>query len=325
VIRIAPDQYAPTLAYLKEHRLLFEIQIDNIRPFIEADMKEMSERVIFNIGDHPSRITTDQYHNLDEINAYLDSLISTYPNLVTGVITGSSFSGAQIRAVKIGMPGGNNRPAVFIDGCLHAREWLSCATMIYILNELTTKQDQYANYLSNIDIYVLPVANVDGYTYTWTNNRLWRKTRSGPYAGNCYGVDPNRNWAYQWGVSGASLSPCDETYEGPSPFSEIETKSLADYICSHNGSIKSYMNIHTYSEDWMYPFGDGRGTLSGRCEHIACHLGSSGRCHSGCQRHSFFVRLDYRHRLSGIGQFDRSHKGRMQCHLFVCHGTASGR
>ncbi len=81
------------------------------------------------------------------------------------------------------MPGGNNRPAVFIDGCLHAREWLSCATMIYILNEvfisiilnvfivsqLTTKQDQYANYLNNIDIYILPVANVDGYAVRFFN------------------------------------------------------------------------------------------------------------------------------------------------------------
>jgi hypothetical protein len=259
VIRIAPDQYAPTLAYLKQHRLLFEIQIDNLRPFIEADMKEMSERVAFNVGDHPSRITTNQYHNLDDINAYLDSLIANYTNLVTGFTVGNSHNGLPIRGVKIGMPGGNNRPAVFIDGCLHAREWLSCATMIYILNELTTKQDQYANYLNNLDIYILPVANVDGYAYTWTFNRLWRKTRSGPYNGNCYGVDPNRNWAYQWGVSGASLSPCDETYEGPAPFSEVETKSLADYICSRNDTIKSYMNIHTYSEDWMYSFGDVQG------------------------------------------------------------------
>ncbi len=57
-------------------------------------------------------------------------------------------------------------------------------------------------------------------------------------------------------MSGASLSPCDETYEGPAPFSEVETKSLADYICSRNDTIKSYMNIHTYSEDWMYSFGN---------------------------------------------------------------------
>jgi len=259
VIRIAPEQYAPTLAYLKEHRLLFEIQIDNIRPFVEADIKEMSERVVFNIGDHPSRITTNEYHNIAEINAYLDELINTYPDLVTGVTIGTTHLGATMRAVKIGRPGGVNRRAAFIDGCIHAREWLACATTIYILNELVTKQDQYANYLDNLDIYILPVVNVDGYAYTWTNNRLWRKTRSGPYAGNCMGVDPNRNWAYQWGVSGTSASPCDETYEGPSPFSEIECKSLADYICSHNGSIKFYMNIHTYSEDWMYPFGDIEG------------------------------------------------------------------
>jgi murein tripeptide amidase MpaA len=253
VLRVDTEHYEPTINFLKEHGLRYEIQIENLRPRIEEGLREMAERVPFNAGDHPSRITLNQYHTLDDIYAYLDSLLTTYPNMVTAFTVGTSTQNRPIRGIKIGNPG-MNKPAVMIDGCIHAREWLACATMIYIINELTANQTQYTNYLNNIDILIVPVVNVDGYVYTWTTNRLWRKTRSGPRNG-CYGVDPNRNWGFQWGVAGTSNNPCDEIYDGPSPFSEPEVLGLANYVCANNNTIRAYFNIHTYSQDWMFPFG----------------------------------------------------------------------
>lgn len=40
--------------------------------------------------------------------------------------------------------------------------------------------------------YFLPVVNPDGYEYTHTIDRLWRKNRKG--SGTCSGVDLNRNF-----------------------------------------------------------------------------------------------------------------------------------
>ena len=40
--------------------------------------------------------------------------------------------------------------------------------------------------------------------------------------GGCMGVDPNRNWEYQWGTGGSSSNCCSDTFKGPSAFSEIE-------------------------------------------------------------------------------------------------------
>ena len=86
--------------------------------------------------------------------------------------------------------------------------------------------------LDELDWYILPSFNVDGYEYTWTDvsdaswlcqrwqrltvnavkakctksawayllqERLWRKTRSHNNGSDCIGTDPNRNWDIEWG------------------------------------------------------------------------------------------------------------------------------
>ena len=42
----------------------------------------------------------------------------------------------------------------------------------------------------------------------------------------CMGVDPNRNWEYQWGTGGSSSNCCSDTFKGPSAASEIEVIKL---------------------------------------------------------------------------------------------------
>lgn len=62
--------------------------------------------------------------------------------------------------------------------------------------------------IDNVDFYIVPVLNPDGYRYTWTQDRLWRKNRSarrcslaqgfGSYQSCCQGVDLNRNFDWVW-------------------------------------------------------------------------------------------------------------------------------
>lgn len=52
-------------------------------------------------------------------------------------------------------------------------------------------QDQ--DLLDNVDWHIVPVLNPDGYVYTFTEDRLWRKSRSLHNGGNCPGVDLNRS------------------------------------------------------------------------------------------------------------------------------------
>lgn len=61
---------------------------------------------------------------------------------------------------------------------MHAREWIGSAVATYIVSQLVEKNSSYAKLLENSDWMILPVANPDGYEYSHTSDRLWRKTRS---------------------------------------------------------------------------------------------------------------------------------------------------
>ena len=88
------------------------------------------------------------------------------------------------------------------------------------------------------ELWFMPVANPDGYDYTFTPGyRLWRKNLrdndgDGAITG-ADGVDPNRNFAYKWGYDneGSSPSPASETYRGTGAGSEPETKAM-DGCCA---------------------------------------------------------------------------------------------
>jgi hypothetical protein len=99
------------------------------------------------------------------------------------------------------------------------------------------------------------VVNVDGYVYTWTTDRYWRKNRRPNAGSGCMGVDLNRNWSYQWGLdNGSSGNPCSATYRGAAPLSEPETTALAQFI-SARPWIRYVHDMHSYGQWLLHPWG----------------------------------------------------------------------
>jgi len=88
------------------------------------------------------------------------------------------------------------------------------------------------------DYYIMPVVNADGYEYTFTVDRLWRKNRrKAGYAG-CSGVDLNRNFGYKWGGKGTSKDICKDTYAGSKPFSEPESDAIRNFFEISSANFK---------------------------------------------------------------------------------------
>jgi len=193
------------------------------------------------------------------------------PSLVKGGLQtiGQTFQGRPIYLLKIYGGSGNAQNKVVFNGCQHAREWVSPATVTWLANALVSNYntDPFVKQMvDSIEWNIIPIVNVDGFEHTWTNSqtRLWRKTRQPNYASSttstrspCMGTDPNRNWAFQWGTGGSSSDPCSEIYMGRQPFSAPEPKALADFVTSLNsdGTVQVYIDYHAYGLMWMTPWG----------------------------------------------------------------------
>lgn len=75
--------------------------------------------------------------------------------------------------------------------------------------------------------YIIPLLNPDGYEYSRTSgNEMWLKNRLNTSGSDCWGVNLDRNFDFQWGVSGSAVEPCSEVYNGGSPMSELESQAL---------------------------------------------------------------------------------------------------
>ncbi|XP_061578429.1 carboxypeptidase A1-like [Cololabis saira] len=242
-------------SYLESQNIRYSTMIEDLQALLDEEQKELDA------GRVVQPRTTDQfdysrYHNLSEIYSFQDMLVAENRKLVSKTSIGQSFEGRPLNVLKFST-GGTNRPSIWINTGIHAREWVSQASGTWFAKKIVSdygRDPALTVILNNMDIFLEIVANPDGYQYTHTTNRLWRKTRKPDRRSRCVGVDPNRNWDTGFGGPGSSSNPCSQTYRGPSPHSESEVKSIMDFVRSH-GDIKAFISIHSYSQMLLYPYG----------------------------------------------------------------------
>ncbi|MFN2588019.1 MAG: M14 family metallopeptidase [Actinomycetota bacterium] len=222
------------------------------------------------------------YRRLGDYNAEMKQLADDNKSLVKlfemkrPSLEGRTVYGLEIAADVEAVDG---RPIFYLDALHHAREWpASEFTMIYAhyLAEQFGKNPQITSLLRKARVIVVPIVNVDGFDYsresvlsahqtvsnatsaTASGNGFegyWRKNRRSftgvtvPVAQknpDAYGVDPNRNYSYEWGDShgGSSGLVVDQTYRGDAPFSEPETRNVRDIILGRN--VTGVITNHTY-------------------------------------------------------------------------------
>ncbi|GAC95726.1 zinc carboxypeptidase A [Pseudozyma hubeiensis SY62] len=248
-----------------------------------------------------------QYHNLEEIEAYMSMLENSYPGHVRVEEIGKTHEGRSILALKLGQglptqpppsppqdpqpqppPPPSNitslapKTGILITAGQHAREWISTSTSLFFASDLlhaalgppanvTTMKKKKSRkgrkkntwtrssalaVLKTFTITIIPVSNPDGYTYSWTKNRMWRKNRQPnkfPSGLFCKGVDLNRNYGFAF-ASSALASPCSEMYPGTTPFSSAETTAIGRYLQAEENNVRAYFDLHSYGQLMMYPF-----------------------------------------------------------------------
>ncbi|XP_042157702.1 carboxypeptidase A2-like [Oncorhynchus tshawytscha] len=253
-IRVPSSSLYAVKDYLRAHNIQFSVMISNLQELLDEEKAEMEEN---NMSERSSKsFNFGAYHPLETIYSWMDGLVAAHPNLVTKEQIGTSYEGRPMYVLKFST-GGDKRPAIWVDSGIHSREWVSQATGVWTANKIASDYGTDASLtslLKTMDIYLLILANPDGYVHSHTSDRMWRKTRSKNPGSMCRGVDPNRNWDAGFGGPGASTNPCSDSYHGPSPHSEIEVKNVVNLVKNH-GNFKSFISIHAYSQLLMYPYG----------------------------------------------------------------------
>ena len=108
-----------------------------------------------------------------QIIKFARELQSLYPGLARISSIGTTHEGRPIDMVTASVNDGATRAGIVIDCGVHAREWVSPSFCMYALEQLLSGGKM--GMLGHFDFYIIPVLNPDGYQYSWTTNRMWRK------------------------------------------------------------------------------------------------------------------------------------------------------
>ncbi|KAM7415159.1 hypothetical protein PAMA_019808 [Pampus argenteus] len=255
-VRVPVHTLNSVKTYLKSQDIDYSVMIEDLQVMLDEELEEMDSAARAAEPRDTNSFSYSTYHTISEIYSFQDMLVAENPNLVSKLVIGQSYQDRPLNVLKFST-GGSNRPAIWIDTGIHSREWVTQASGTWFAKKIVSDYGRDAALtaiLDNMDIYLEIVTNPDGFSYTHTNNRMWRKTRKPNSGSSCVGVDPNRNWDAGFGGAGASGNPCSEVYRGPRAHSEPEVKAIVDFVKAH-GNIKAFISIHAYSQMLLYPYG----------------------------------------------------------------------
>ena len=193
-----------------------------------------------------------------------ERLAADHPGITKLVTIGETHQGQDIIALKVTRRAAQlrdgRRPGVLYVGAQHAREWISPEMIRRLARQVIDgygRDRALTELVDSTELWFVPVANPDGYDHSFTpGNRLWRKNlrdNNGDGRANVGdGVDLNRNFPTKWSYDdeGASAAPASETFRGPRPASEPETRAL-DRLMRRVG-FEFLLSYHSASSQLLY-------------------------------------------------------------------------
>jgi len=244
-IMVPPSRVEEITRKLTKRRFDVQVHIENVQIGLDEHERELAR--------NKKAFDYNQYNTLADIYAEIDRLGSNCPEGCTcgTEVIGSSFEGRDLTVLSIVCNA--NNPNVWIDSTIHAREWLATATVFKFIDRIWNGDALRDSY----NFYFLPMMNPDGYLWTWTSTRMWRKSRNTNSGSSCLGTDLNRNYATNWGISGTSTSPCSDLFHGSGPGSEPETAAVSAKAVELD--LVAFVSVHTYGNYWLHPWGHQQG------------------------------------------------------------------
>jgi len=223
----------------------------------------MSDRSANDERTYRSVTDFEHYPRYHEIKEYVQKIADEYPDFVDMSVKGKTKEDRDIIVLKLGNSSdGNDTRAIWFDAGIHAREWVSPTSGLYTINQIVQNHVKAKNGQPHdedvvaVNWIIMPLLNPDGYEYSHTHDRMWRKNRTPNSRGSdCYGVDLMRNFDTTGFGIGASSDPCSNTYKGSGRNSEIETRIAFKEILDNAYNIRVSLSLHSIGESWLTSFG----------------------------------------------------------------------
>ncbi|XP_028031350.1 zinc carboxypeptidase A 1-like [Bombyx mandarina] len=202
------------------------------------------------------------YHNLVDIYQWLADLALKNPS-VTGLMSiGKSAEDRDIFVIGINRSGAKSK--VIVEGGMHGNEWISTEFLLYLAYNLImsnrTANERLFELSKNYHWYLLPVCNPDGYEFSHSEDRLWMRNRRNVGHGY-FGVDLNRNFDYKFGKHNIIPNSKDDSYGGPVPFSEPESRVIRDFVTKESEGLKYYFSFHAYGQKIVIPYSESKNNM----------------------------------------------------------------
>lgn len=70
---------------------------------------------------------------------------------------------------------------------------------------------------------------------------------------------------------GTSTDPCSDEFAGLKPFSEIEIANMRDWMLANKNSLGAYINLHSYSEEWLLLYAYAKGAYPSDYNELVIH------------------------------------------------------
>ncbi|GIX97220.1 carboxypeptidase A2 [Caerostris extrusa] len=254
-VTVKPTIYREFTDQLDFLKMPYKLLLDDIGQEIASDRVSKEERKKLGFFE--------VYRTMDEIYEFITNLTKKYPNCASLVNIGTSFEDRPLRVIRISTDPEQlkHKPMVWIQSGMHAREQIGPAVATYLASKIAAlcrKRGATRKLIQKFDWYILPILNPDGYEYAQNYDRLWRKTRSRQIFTKCVGVDPNRNFGFQFGDenNGSSSEPCSNNYAGYRPLSEPETRAVVVYMTNIvRDRMELFLDFHSFSQKWLTPYG----------------------------------------------------------------------
>ena len=216
------------------------------------------------------------YLDVAGIDSCVSYLVSSYPSLCQPVyLPEATHEGRPVRAFRL-RAGSGTRNGLLLVGGTHARETINPDMLVRLAVHLcwaysagsglryggkTWSPTDIRLILDGTDLFFIPQLNPDGRAWVFNPSgyRWWRPNRSDNAGTDCIGTDLNRNYDFlwRWTIGNTSADPCDSEgrYRGDAVFSEPETRNVK-WLLDAFPNINAYVDVHSYSELLMYPWGD---------------------------------------------------------------------